>query len=228
MFEYIIKTSPLGRQQYVHSHSHRHYDSHHRHHRRPRCHESCAGVSVEQWDFLHDENKELRISNDALTRENQSLKSDLKSATQENTRLVACNQALSDEVDGLRRSNSHDSMNSERFRRRIAALKTEVDNKERAVHHLEKENGNLATRVSVITDTVSVLTDTVSNLERKITNLKDAVFDFRTLYERTKRLLSTRTRELEDSKALVEAQRRTLRRLDVPLPSKGGRRHSCN
>ncbi|KAI1411245.1 hypothetical protein F5Y13DRAFT_64541 [Hypoxylon sp. FL1857] len=215
MFEYRVKTYPSGRQQYVRSTSfHDHHDPnhhhHHRHHYRTRCFDNCAGISLEQWNSLCDQNKAVIASNESLTRENQSLKSELQATTQERNQLVADNRLLADEVDSLRRSHSHshhDGEAAERFRRRIAALKTELDNQDRLVSRLEKENATLSTRVRVLTETVSGY----FNWQREAERLQS-------LLEKTRRALSARNRELNESEAVVEEQRRRLRRLESTLP----------
>ncbi|KAI1136822.1 hypothetical protein F5Y05DRAFT_415073 [Hypoxylon sp. FL0543] len=207
MFEYRIKSFPSGRQQFVRSSSF--HDHHHRHHYRTRCFDNCAGISLEQWNGLCEQNKAFIASNEALTRENQSLKSDLQAAALENASLATHNKELVEEVVSLRRSHSHDGETAERFRRRIAALRTELDGKEREIHHLDRENKTLATRVRVLTETVSGM----YNWEREAERL-------RALLEKTRRLLSARNRELNESEAVVEEQRRRLRRLETTLPAR--------
>ncbi|OTA55208.1 hypothetical protein K449DRAFT_438758, partial [Hypoxylon sp. EC38] len=88
MFEYRIKTTPSGRQQFLRSqsfHDHHFHHHHHGHHYRTQCFDNCAGISLEQWDALREQNKSFIASNESLTRENQSLKSDLQASTQENS-----------------------------------------------------------------------------------------------------------------------------------------------
>ncbi|KAI0837447.1 hypothetical protein F5Y06DRAFT_297776 [Hypoxylon sp. FL0890] len=207
MFEYRIKASPSGRPFVRSSSFHDHHHHHHRHHFRTRCFDTCAGISLEQWNSLCEQNKAFIASNEALTRENQSLKDDLEASTQENSTLTSYNKELLDEVVSLRRSHSHDSETTERFRRRIAALRTELDNQDREIGRLDKENKTLATRVRVLTETVSGS----YNWEREAERLRG-------LLEKTRRMLSARNRELNESEAIVEDQRRRLRRLETTLP----------
>ncbi|KAL7624130.1 hypothetical protein AAE478_005687 [Parahypoxylon ruwenzoriense] len=233
MFEYRIRTGPSGRQCFVRSHSfsHHHDDPHHRYHYRTRCFDSCAGISLEQWNILCEQNKNFVASNETLTRDNQTLKSDLEASNQENQRLHAFNQQMIDEVGELRRSRSRDSENSERFRRRVAALKTEVDNKDKEIERLEKENTTLSARVRVLTQTVSdgaqrivELTASLSRWRKRADDFQSSLEDIKSRYEKTRRFLATRTSDLEDSNALVEEQRRVIQRLETTLPSR--RRYS--
>ncbi|KAI6085601.1 hypothetical protein F4821DRAFT_146031 [Hypoxylon rubiginosum] len=235
MFEYRIKTSPTGRQQFVRSQSfshHRDHDHHHRHHYRTRCFDNCAGISLDQWNTLCNQNTTLIKDNDALTRENETLKSDLQATTQENGRLLAYNQQMIDEIEGLRRSHSHDGENSERFRRRVAALKTEVEKKDREIHRLEKENDTFAKRVRVLTQTVSDharrIADMTTDLiawEKRCDKFESLFSEMKSNYEKTKRFLASRMRELDEKNILIEDQVRIIRRLETSLPSR--RRYSC-
>ncbi|KAI1403525.1 hypothetical protein F4819DRAFT_484600 [Hypoxylon fuscum] len=235
MFEYRIKTTPTGRQQFVRSQSfsHHHDHHHHRHHFRTRCFDNCAGISLEQWNSLCEQEKTLIASNDTLTRENQTLKGDLQASTQENTRLLAYNQQLADEVDGLRRSHSHDGENTERFRRRVAALRTEVESKDREVHRLERDNDTLATRVRVLSQTVSDHARRIADMSAKLVNWQKRADDFQSLwedmssrYEKARRMLAASTREVDEKNILIEDQRRLIRRLEGTLPPTR-RRYSC-
>ncbi|KAI0181604.1 hypothetical protein GGR52DRAFT_45529 [Hypoxylon sp. FL1284] len=222
MYEYRIKTSPSGRQQFVRSqsftHHHDHDYDHHRYHYRTRCFENCAGISLEQWNTLRGQNKSLMSDNETLTRENQALKTDLQTTSQENGRLVAYNQQMMEEIEGLRRSRSHDSDNSERFRRRVAALKTEVESKNKSIHHLEKENNTLAKRVGVLTQTVSDHAKRISDATADLIKLEGWYDNLKSKYEKVRRVLASQTRELDEKNILIEDQRRMIRRLETSLP----------
>ncbi|KAI4870539.1 hypothetical protein F4820DRAFT_402551 [Hypoxylon rubiginosum] len=235
MFEYRIKTTPTGRQQFVRSQSfsHHHDHDHHRHHYRTRCFDNCAGISLDQWNTLCGQNKTLIGDNDALTRENQTLKSDLQATSQENGRLIAYNQQMIDEIEVLRRSHSHDSDTTERFRRRVAALKTEVDNKDREIRRIEKENDTFATRIRVLTQTVSDharriadMTTDLINWEKRSDKFEGWYNDMKSKFENVRRLVASQTRELDDKNILIEEQRRMIRRLETALPPPR-RRYSC-
>ncbi|KAI0884960.1 uncharacterized protein GGS22DRAFT_136532 [Annulohypoxylon maeteangense] len=212
MFEYIIKTSPSGR----HHHRHHHHDSHY--HSRTRCFDSCAGIPVEKWDGLIDQNRDLASSNEVLTRENQTLKSELQTAVQENVRLTT-------EVSSLRRSRSTDSEAS--FRRRIAALTKEVGDRTAEADSLRRKKEHLATRVDVLSETVSENGRAIGALTRELVDWKRQVAHFRGLYEKYKCMFHARKRDLEESDRLVKEQRAMLRRLEDPLPFRSGRRYSC-
>ncbi|KAI1389009.1 uncharacterized protein F4822DRAFT_429623 [Hypoxylon trugodes] len=221
MFEYYIRTSPTSRRtnSYHFHHDHRDHSHSHRHHYRTRCFDNCAGISLEQWNTLCDQNKSVLASNEALTCENQTLKNDLSTSNAENARLVACNQQLGDEIEGLRRSLDRGE-NAERFRRRVAALRAEVGGKEKDVHRLEKDNASLVKENATLTTRVKVLTETVSGLF----GFERLYEDFKERYEKARRLLAARTKELDESNALVDEQRRMLRRYETPLPPR--RRYS--
>ncbi|KAI1457871.1 hypothetical protein F4805DRAFT_426679 [Annulohypoxylon moriforme] len=190
MFEYIIKTSPSGR----HHHHHHHHDSHYR-----------AGITVDKWNGLVEQNHELASSNETLKQENRSLKSELQTVAHENARLFTRNQDLTAEVCSLRRSRSTDSDTAASFRRRIAVL--------------SKENMKLATRVDV-------LSGTVSNDAREIGDWRRRADEWKDMYEKIKRTLKLKIRDLEDSNRLIEQQRRRLRYFEHSLPFGRGRRYS--
>ncbi|KAI2632482.1 hypothetical protein GGS26DRAFT_77945 [Hypomontagnella submonticulosa] len=214
MLEYCIRTVP-ARQHFVRSHSFSHHHDHHRHHYRTRCFDNCAGISLEKWNKLCEQNKDLIANNDILSRENQTLKADLQTSTQETSRLVAYSQQLYDELAGLRRSHTHDGENMGRFARRVADLKTEIDNKDKHIHRLEK-------RVDVLTGTVSDTNQEISYWRGAADDFESRLSDVTRRLEKAKRLLSERARELDQSNAIVEDQRRTIRRLETTLPH---RRH---
>ncbi|OTB01028.1 hypothetical protein M426DRAFT_323808 [Hypoxylon sp. CI-4A] len=241
MFEYIwtYPSSP-GRPSFSrsrsfthHNHDHHHHNNqnqnHHHHHHsrsrsRPRCYEDCAGVSLEEWDSLCRQNKDTLASNEVLTRENETLKTDLRVSTEENARLVAANLQLTEDAASLRgRSQSHEDA----LRRRITVLSREVEAKDRDVRLLEKDNGTLATRVKVITDTMSDQGRQVKELAAKLADWRKTADDFQRLYddfrgryEKARRLLAARARELDESAALVDEQRRRLARYEGKIPSR--------
>ncbi|KAI0384847.1 hypothetical protein F5Y04DRAFT_222370 [Hypomontagnella monticulosa] len=213
MFEYCIRTAP-ARQHFVRSNSFSHHHDHHRHYR-TRCFDNCAGISLEKWNKLCDQNKDLITSNDSLARENQTLKADLQTSTQETSRLVAYNQQLYDENLGLRRSLTHDGENMGRFVRRVADLKTEVEHKEERIRYLDK-------RVDVLSETVTEANRQISSWRKTADDVETRLTDVTRRLKEAKRLLGERTRELDQSNAIVEDQRRTIRRLETMFPP---RRH---
>ncbi|KAI2611514.1 uncharacterized protein GGS25DRAFT_483036 [Hypoxylon fragiforme] len=225
MFEYRYRTSPSGRQQFGRSYSFSHHHDNHRHHHRPRCFDNCAGISVEQWNSLCQQNKDFIASNDVLSRENQTLKAQLQAAIKENGRLHARNQQLAEEIHGLRRSHSHDGENAEKFRRRMASLRTEIESKEKEIQQLNKKNETFTTRVDVLTQTVSDQHRRISELSKQLDRQKragdsQALFeDVKARLESIKHILKTRNRELAESNAIVEDQRRTIHRLESSTPS---------
>ncbi|KAI2467254.1 hypothetical protein F4781DRAFT_314882 [Annulohypoxylon bovei var. microspora] len=220
MFEYIIKTSPSGRNLHHHHHHEHRYRSH------PRCSDTCAGVSVEKWNGLVEQNQDLTSSNETLTREAQSLKAELQTAVQENARLSTSNQHLVDEVSSLRRSRSVDSETAAGFRRRIAALNKEVDGKDAEIESLKKKKGYLATRVDVLSETVKSESHAVADLTKRLLDWQAQAALLRDAYKRYKCLFHASERDLKDSKALVKEQQRMLRHWENPL-SPRGRRYSC-
>ncbi|KAI0602379.1 hypothetical protein F4775DRAFT_602341 [Biscogniauxia sp. FL1348] len=152
MPEYVRITSS-GRPQFVRSHSFSHHHHHHRTRYVPRCPENCAAVTVEQWDGLVEQNKGLAESNAALAREKDSLKTELQASGQEASRLRDANAHLHREVHELRQR-PNNSEEVERFRRRVAALKHEVGERDAAVARLERDVGVLNVRVRELSRTV--------------------------------------------------------------------------
>ncbi|KAI1506371.1 hypothetical protein F5X99DRAFT_422986 [Biscogniauxia marginata] len=212
MPEYV-RITPSGRQQFVRSHSFSHH--HHHHHRSrylPRCPDNCASISVEQWEKLCDQNKDLFSLKEALTRENETLKNEVQAVNTENIRLRELNQQLDGEVHELRRALSRDGDNTDRFRRRVAALKAELDQKEHALRHLEKENATLGVRVRELTRTVTDQGDEIAAL----LGWKRRCEDFERRYEKARRSLADHAAELKEYKIVIDEQRYVRRRDSVP------------
>ncbi|KAI2773694.1 hypothetical protein F4815DRAFT_450250 [Daldinia loculata] len=224
MFEYCIRSCPPGRQQFTRSHSFSHHHDHHRYHYRTRCSDDCAGISIEKLNSLREQNKGLIERNDVLTRENQTLKYDLQASTQENSRLLACNRQMIDEIEELRRTRSLDSETAERFRRRVQAIKLEVDQKDKDIQGFKKENEILSKRVCVMTETISDQNQRIMNYKKRQDDYQTTLDDVNSRLEKTKRILAARRRDLDERNAQFEEQCRMLHRYETTIPSR--RRYS--
>ncbi|KAI1076446.1 hypothetical protein F5B20DRAFT_325627 [Whalleya microplaca] len=215
MPKFYISTTTSDRPAFVrsrsHSFSHHHHGHHHWHHHRDRCFEDCAGVTIEQWNSLYNENKDYRTRNETLLRENQTLKADL----QDNHRLHVINQQLANEVEDLKRSLSNDNSHTDKFRRRVADLKDEVDKKERHIHHLEKDNGILNARVREITRTMSDLQHEISELapwRKKYNEMQARYESLKCRFDKTSRQLSDREADLQKRDDIIDDLRGIVRR----------------
>ncbi|KAI5863567.1 hypothetical protein GGS23DRAFT_540082 [Durotheca rogersii] len=260
MFAYRIRPAPSGRQNFARSRSQYHRHDHHRHnHYQPRCFDNCAGVSVEEWNEVCQRNKTTSGSHEALTRENETLKYEnetlrdnnralkednktlrddnlalkdaLETSAEENKRLQAGAETLVSELEGLRLARSRDSESSERYRRRVAALKADVEGQARELERRGRENGTLSARVRVLTETVSDGARRAADLaasrdrwRKRADDLQTLLDDLRGRYERARRSLAARSSDLADRDILVEEQRRTIHRLETAIPSR--RRYS--
>ncbi|KAI1372243.1 hypothetical protein F4677DRAFT_268700 [Hypoxylon crocopeplum] len=214
MFEYRVRTTASGRPQFLRSYSFSHHDNHHHHrHHRTRCFDNCAGIALEDWNSLCEQNKDFIARNETLTRENQTLKGDLRTSNQERDRLFTYSQQLKDEIDGLRRSYSHDGDRAARFSRRVADLSTEVEKKDRDIRRLEKNN-------TILDKRVHVLSDTVSEKNQEISDLASELLGWQRRYEKARRMLEIRTRELDERNLFVDEQHRMICHLKSTLPSR--------
>jgi chromosome segregation ATPase len=189
------------------SHHHHHQHQHPRHHIRSRCPDNCARVSTDEWNLSIERERSVRTTNETLTRENRTLKSDLRASHQENRRLKDCNRNLQDELDELKRHHSRD----DNFRRRMAALKAEVDSKDHALHELQKEKNFADIRVRE-------LSQTVTDQAREITQLEDDTALLGQAHKKDQRDLGARTQEVREAWSLIEDLRRQLRKCRDPLP----------
>ncbi|KAI3323832.1 hypothetical protein HD806DRAFT_495723 [Xylariaceae sp. AK1471] len=209
-YDYVtISTS--NRPQFGRSQSFSHHHHHPRHHIRPRCPDNCACVSTEDWTTLVERERSTRSANETLTRDNRTLKSDLRASHQENRALQDCNRGLQDELDQLRRHHSRDEDIVTRFRRRMAALKAEVDSKDHALHELQKEKDLADIRVRE-------LSQTVSNQVAEITQLEDDNSVLSRVHKKDQHDLGVRTEEAREAWSLVSDLRRQLRKYHNPLP----------
>ncbi|KAI8634374.1 hypothetical protein F5Y19DRAFT_413221 [Xylariaceae sp. FL1651] len=207
----FVRISTTGRPHFVRSQSFSHHHHQPRHYTRPRCPDDCACVSVDDWNNLVERERSTRSTNEKLARENRALKGDLHASHQENHRLQDCNRDLQGDVDQLRRSHSRDEDISAKFRRRMAALKAEADNKDHIIRELQKESGLLDTRVRE-------LTETVSNQAAEVTQLVDEVSDLRRAYKKERHELGVQTEKAREAWSLVDELRRQLARYRDPLP----------
>ncbi|KAI0853902.1 hypothetical protein F5Y00DRAFT_257202 [Daldinia vernicosa] len=218
MFEYCIRSCPPGRQQFTRSHSFSHHHDHHRYHYRTRCSDDCAGISNEKWNSLREQKKGLIERNEVLTRENQTLKYDLQASTQENSRLLTYNQQMLNEIEELKRTRALDAETAERFRRRVQAIKLEVDQKDKDIQGLKKENDILSKRVCVMTETISDQNQRIMNYKKRQDDYQATLDEVNGRLEKAKRILAARRRDLDERNAQFDEQYRILRRYETSSP----------
>ncbi|KAI3340518.1 hypothetical protein F4824DRAFT_497477 [Ustulina deusta] len=188
-YDYVKITSP-PRFQRSQSFSHHHHHHHRPRHARARCPENCACVSVDHW-------------NDAVERE-RSLKDELRIVCQENQRLQSSKRGLQAEVDQLRGHLSHDGDAAAKLRRRVAALKAEVEAKDAALRELQKEK-------EVADIRVRELSVTVSNQGAELTQLEDDAVRMRRAHQKDQYDLGVRIDEARRAWGMVSDLQRRLR-----------------
>jgi chromosome segregation ATPase len=197
-----IKISTSSHPHFVRSQS---FSHHHRprQHIRVRCPDNCASVPAEDWSNLVERERNARSANDTLTRENRSLKSDLRAAVQENRRLQDRNQELQDTVEQLTRHHSRDDNITAKLRRRLADFKAEVNDKDHIIHELKKEKDLADIRVRELSHTVSCQAT-------EITQLDDEVKALNHIHKKEQHELGVRTEKVKEAWSLIDDLRRQL------------------
>ncbi|KAI0452907.1 hypothetical protein F5B21DRAFT_505815 [Xylaria acuta] len=204
-----IKISTAGEPRFVRSHS---FSHHHRpRHIRTRCPENCACVSLEEWNNLVERERSTRSASETLTRENRILKTDIHTILKDNRRLQGSNRDLQVEIDQLKGHYAHDEDNAVKSRRRIAALKAEIDNKDVALHDLKKDKDLADIRVRELSQTV---TDQSAELSR----LEDEIALLNRIHKKDQHDLGVRTEEVREAWSLVRDLQRQLRKWRDPFP----------
>ncbi|KAK1534421.1 uncharacterized protein CCOS01_03173 [Colletotrichum costaricense] len=165
---WYLETSPDGKYQFVslkRSRSHHHH-RHHHHHEDPApapapcptptpappppppvhhcCRDDCAHIAAPEYNDLLDRERKLREANDALARENYTLKCDLRASDIEGRRLSALlisaqaeNQLLREDNASLRRTIDSSGGNAGRYLQEVERLR----------HKLQKVERELAARL---------------------------------------------------------------------------------
>ncbi|KAI1165924.1 hypothetical protein F5B18DRAFT_135439 [Nemania serpens] len=190
-----IKISTSGLPRFVRSQS---FSHHHRprHFRATRCPDNCACVTLDDWTALVERERTTHAAN-------RTLKNDLRAAYDETRRLQ-------DEVAQLKGRSSREEDVAAKFRRRLAELKAEVDDKEHALHDLRKAKDLADIRVRE-------LTQTVTNQGVEVSQLADDVERLGRALKKDQHDLGVRTEEAREAWSLVSELRRQLRRCRDPL-----------
>ncbi|KAI0437894.1 hypothetical protein F4803DRAFT_536927 [Xylaria telfairii] len=204
-----VKISTSGEPRFVRSHS---FSHHHRpRYTRPRCPDNCACVSLDEWNSLVERERSTRSANESLTRENRTLKSDSHSTYKDNRRLLSSNRELQAEVDQLKSQHSRDEDTTAKLRRRIAALKAEIDGKDLALHDMKKGKDLADIRVRELSQTV---TDQAAEIEQ----VKDDYALLNHMHKKEHHDLGARTEEARQAWSLVRDLQRQLRKCRDPFP----------
>ncbi|KAI1352866.1 hypothetical protein F5Y01DRAFT_278870 [Xylaria sp. FL0043] len=196
-YDYIKFTSTSPR--FVRSQSFHHHHRPRQHARTgTRCREDCACVSVEDWNDMVERERSARSTNESLARDNRTLKADLRAVYADNQRLQSAKRELQDEVDALRRDDDVVS----KFRRRMAALKAELDGKDLALQQLSKDKELADIRVRE-------LSQTVSDQGAEIAKLEDDNALLKKIHKRDQHNLGVQTEKTNEAWSMVsELQRR--------------------
>ncbi|KAI1123500.1 hypothetical protein F5Y10DRAFT_51892 [Nemania abortiva] len=169
------------------------------HHVRPRCPDNCARVSLDDYNILVESERNARVANDRLARENR--------------RLQVSNQDLQDRVDQSRGHHSRE----EKMRRKIEVLRLELEAKDLELRDLKKEKDLADIRVRELSQTVTDQNLEIDRLEDEIRSLKHVhKKDKHALGER----LGERTEQWRQARALVEDLQRQLQRYREPFFSR--------
>ncbi|KAK1965796.1 hypothetical protein LY78DRAFT_81282 [Colletotrichum sublineola] len=227
---WYLETSPDGRYQYVsfkrsrsYHHDRRHHHHHHDHQPQPQpqpqppphrcCRDDCAHVSREDWDGLVERERKLREANDALTRENYSLKCDLQAANNEGQRLSGLATAMQAENQLLREENASLRSTIENSGGNIAKYLRDLERVKSKLAKVERERDGLLARVRELSrhahhglsERIEELKRLVSTWERKF----DAVDDHN---KRLRRDLEAQRSFIADQSAKIRVYERVLRK----------------
>ncbi|KAI0543829.1 hypothetical protein F4679DRAFT_79819 [Xylaria curta] len=205
-YDYIKVSTGEARFPRSHSFSHHHRPRHFR----PRCPDNCACVTLEDWNNLVERERSTRSTNDTLTRENQTLKTDIRATIKENRRLQAINRDQHEEIDQLKAHHLRDEDIAGKFRRKMTALNAEIHNKDVALHELKKDKDIADIRVRE-------LSQTVTDQSTEVTQLKDEISLLRRIQKKDQHDLGVRTEEVREAWSLVRDLQRQLRKCRDPF-----------
>ncbi|KAM0815809.1 hypothetical protein AB5N19_01609 [Seiridium cardinale] len=202
-----VRLRPGHPPEFVRSNS---FSHRHRHHRRHKCHDDCAGVSWAEYNNVLEQNRNFREQNITLAQEKESLKAEVNKAvsanrawSEEAARLTAANGRLSgeleilrDENDRLRRSVSSEDDHIKGFKRRIKALERELKDQTRAS----------SAEIGELKESVERSNDVANQWKRKCDEIKSK-------YDTVKKLLFERDAQLERRNVTIDEQDHTIHRL---------------
>ncbi|KAM0323000.1 hypothetical protein ACHAQA_009099 [Verticillium albo-atrum] len=204
---YYVETSPSGRPQFVTLKRSR---SHHHHH--PVEHDACY-VSKDDWKALMERERCLREANDALTRENYSLKCSLQNTDGELRRYQAWVPQLQDRIQALaadnaslRRSIDSAGGHSEKHYREIERLKQKLLKADKEIGCLHDKVRDLLRRAGHgVQDRIDDLTGIIHDWKRKF-----EVLDEHNV--RLRRDLDNRNYVISEQSERIAAYERIMRR----------------
>jgi predicted nucleic acid-binding Zn-ribbon protein len=208
---YYVETTPSGQKQFValkrsrshqdhhhlrrhHGHGHDHGSGHHHHH------DDCAHVTREEWADLVERERSLRETNDALARENQSLKTNLRNGDAELRRLQGWIPHLEHQIQGLRADNQSLRRSLDTASEHSAAHLQEAEKLRKKVHKLERENDTLIARIRDLTRQCQ---DALSD---RVVELKEAVAAWRRKFDEAEGRVIRLRRENADQAAVIADQ----------------------
>ena len=204
----------------------RHYNDRHRHHfDRPYLDYShtYAGVTYDEWD--------------AVQRENRDLKVDLKNLKEEVQGLYLAKKQLTEEIHHLRIHYSYDSDGSgrpshrrrfsyhhehgDRFRRRLANMRTELGKRDETITRLRTDNESLGARIVELQRTAEEKGMSVDHWRTRYQDTLELTKGFAVGYDRVleelnqkEQMLQTMQVTIEKKEELLAAYRRRVRHLE--------------
>ena len=213
---------------------HRDHHRHHIHHRhrhnfeRPQLdhYHTFTNVTYDEWN--------------SIQRENWDLKVDLKNVKEEVRNLYAAKQQLTDEIHHLRsnftydteggkicsrrRFSYHHEHGADRFRRRLAAMRTELGKRDETITRLRTDNEALGARIVELQRTADERGAEADHWRGRMRDTLDFAKRFESAYDTTleelqqkEQLLETMQSTIDKNEELLAAYRRRVRHLEERL-----------
>ena len=215
------KSFSTGHRDHTRLHHHRH-----RHHfDRPYLDYShtYAGVTYDEWDAVQRENRDLKVDLKNVKEEVQGLYLAKKQLTEEIHHLrIHCSY----ESDGSGRSShrrrfSYHHEHGDRFRRRLAAMRTELGNRDDTITRLRTDNESLGARIVELQRTAEEKGTAVDHWRTRFQDTLDFAKRFESAYDQTReelhqkeQMLQTMQVTIEKKEELLAAYRRRVRHLE--------------
>lgn len=215
-----------------HRDHHRHHIHHRHRHNFDRPHldhfHTFANVTYDEWN--------------SIQRENWDLKVDLKNVKEEVRSLYVAKQQLTEEIHHLRthvsyeredgsgkfysgrRFSYHHEHGGDRFRRRMAAMRTELGKRDETINRLRTDNESLGARIVELQRTADERGAEADHWRTRMRDTLDFAKRFENAYDQTleelqtkEQLLATMQSTIDKKEELLAAYRRRVRHLEERL-----------